>query len=91
MTPDEFRAAGNAAVEWVARYLEEVENYPVLSQVEPGEVRSQLPPHPPETGESFEAMLHDLDEIIMPGITHWQSPNFFAYFNGNASAPSILG
>ena len=91
MTPDEFRAAGNAAVEWVARYLEEVENYPVLSQVEPGEVRSQLPPHPPEIGESFEAMLQDLDEIVMPGITHWQSPNFFAYFNGNASAPSILG
>ena len=91
MTPDEFRAAGNAAVEWVARYLEEVENYPVLSQVEPGEVRSNLPAHPPEHGEPFEAMLKDLNEIIMPGITHWQSPNFFAYFNGNASAPSILG
>ena len=91
MTPDEFRVAGNAAVEWVARYLEEVENYPVLSQVEPGEVRSNLPAHPPEHGEPFEAMLKDLNEIIMPGITHWQSPNFFAYFNGNASAPSILG
>jgi aromatic-L-amino-acid decarboxylase len=91
MTPDEFRAAGNAAVEWVARYLEEVEDYPVLSRVEPGEVRAQLPPMPPESGEPFEAMLGDLDEIIMPGITHWQSPNFFAYFNGNASAPSILG
>ena len=91
MTPDEFRAAGNAAVEWVARYLEEVEDYPVLSRVEPGQVRAQLPPMPPKSGEPFEAMLSDLDEIIMPGITHWQSPNFFAYFNGNASAPSILG
>ncbi len=91
MTPEEFRAAGNAAVEWVARYLEDVESYPVLSQVEPGDIRSSLPAHPPKTGEPFEAMLHDLDEIIMPGITHWQSPNFFGYFNANSSAPSILG
>jgi aromatic-L-amino-acid decarboxylase len=91
MRPDEFRAAGNAAVEWVARYLEEVENYPVMSRVTPGEIRSQLPEHPPADGESFEAMLADLNQIIMPGITHWQSPNFFAFFNGNASAPSILG
>lgn len=91
MTPGEFRAAGNAAVEWVARYLEEVESYPVLSQVEPGDVRSGLPAHPPQIGEPFEAMLRDLDDIIMPGITHWQSPNFFAYFNANASGPSILG
>ncbi|MDF1596758.1 MAG: aminotransferase class V-fold PLP-dependent enzyme [Acidimicrobiia bacterium] len=91
MTPDEFRVAGHAAIEWVAGYLEDVENYPVLSQVQPGDIRARLPTHPPESGESFEAMLNDLDSIIMPGITHWQSPNFFAYFNGNASAPSILG
>lgn len=91
MTPDEFREAGHTAVEWVARYLEEVEDYPVLSRVEPGEIRSRLPESAPEHGEPFAAMMRDLDEIIMPGITHWQSPGFFAYFNGNASAPSILG
>ena len=91
MTPEEFRRAGYAAVDWVARYMEEIERYPVLSQVEPGEIRSHLPASPPEKGEPFEAVLRDLDEIIMPGITHWQSPNFFAYFSGNASGPSMLG
>ena len=91
MTPDEFRRAGYAAVDWVARYMEEIERYPVLSQVEPGEIRSRLPASPPEMGEPFEAVLRDLDEIIMPGITHWQSPSFFAYFSGNASGPSMLG
>ncbi len=91
MTPDEFRRHGQAAIEWVARYLEQVEDYPVLSRVQPGEIRAKLPAHPPEEGEPFESMLRDLDEVILPGITHWQSPNFFAYFNGNASAPSILG
>jgi aromatic-L-amino-acid decarboxylase len=91
MTPEEFRRAGYAAVDWVARYMGEIERYPVLSQVEPGEIRSHLPASPPEKGEPFEAVLRDLDEIIMPGITHWQSPNFFAYFSGNASGPSMLG
>jgi aromatic-L-amino-acid decarboxylase len=91
MTPEEFRRAGYAAVDWVARYMEEIERYPVLSQVEPGEIRGHLPASPPEKGEPFEAVLRDLDEIIMPGITHWQSPNFFAYFSGNASGPSMLG
>ena len=91
MTPEEFRRAGYAAVDWVARYMEEIERYPVLSQVEPGEIRGRLPASPPEKGEPFEAVLRDLDEIIMPGITHWQSPSFFAYFSGNASGPSMLG
>jgi aromatic-L-amino-acid decarboxylase len=91
MTPEEFRRAGHAAVDWVARYMEEVERYPVLSQVVPGEIRGKLPDRPPEKGEPFEAVLRDLDEIIMPGITHWQSPSFFAYFSGNASGPSMLG
>ena len=74
MTPDEFRKHGHAAIEWVARYMEEVEQYPVLAQVKPGEIRAKLPPHPPEQGESMEAVLRDMDEIIMPGVTHWQSP-----------------
>jgi aromatic-L-amino-acid decarboxylase len=91
MTPDEFRARGRAVVDWVADYMEQVERYPVLSQLEPGAVRAQLPPSPPETGEPFEAVLADLGEIILPGITHWQSPSFFAYFPANASGPAILG
>jgi len=91
MTPDEFRHWGRKAVDWVANYLEHVEQYPVLSQVKPGEVRSRLADAPPLRGESFEAILRDMDEIILPGITHWQSPNFFAYFPANNSGPSILG
>lgn len=90
MTPEEFRHWGREAVEWVARYMERVEQFPVLAQVVPGEVRAALPSRPPEEGESFDAVLRDLDEIILPGITHWQSPNFFAYFPANASGPSIL-
>jgi aromatic-L-amino-acid decarboxylase len=91
MTPDEFRAAGRAAVEWIADYYERIESFPVLSQAEPGQIRASLPPNPPHQGEPFEAMLRDLQEIILPGITHWQSPNFFALFPANASGPAILG
>src|SRR2546428_7133330 len=91
MTPDEFRRWGREAVEWVARYMEQVEDFPVLSQVAPGQVRAALPAHPPERGEPFDAVLRDLDEIILPGVTHWQSPSFFVYFPCNASGPSILG
>jgi len=90
MTPDEFRRWGREAVEWVAAYMERVEDFPVLAQVAPGEVRAALSPHPPEQGEPFGAVLGDLDEVILPGITHWQSPNFFGYFPANASGPSIL-
>jgi aromatic-L-amino-acid decarboxylase len=90
MTPDEFREHGHEVVEWLAAYMESVEDYPVLAQVKPGEIRSQLPDHPPEQGEPFEAVMADLNEIVMPGVTHWQSPNFFAYFAGNTSGPSIL-
>ena len=91
MTPDEFRRCGNSLVERIARYMEEVESYPVLSRAEPGSVRARLPRTAPEHGEPFADVLRDIDEIIMPGITHWQSPNFFAYFPANASGPSILG
>ena len=91
MTPDEFRRCGHAVVERIARYMEEIERYPVLSQVEPGSIRERLPQAAPEHGEPFSDVLRDIDEIVMPGITHWQSPNFFAYFPANASGPSILG
>jgi aromatic-L-amino-acid/L-tryptophan decarboxylase len=85
-----FREDGVAAVEWAARYLERVGEYPVLAQVEPGEIRSRLPASPPETGEPFADVLRDLDEVLLPGITHWQSPRFFAYFSVSAAEPGIL-
>jgi aromatic-L-amino-acid decarboxylase len=91
MTPDEFRHWGREVIDWIARYMEQVEQYPVLSQVKPGEIRENLPTYPPMQGESFDQILRDVDAILMPGITHWQSPNFFAYFPSNNSGPSILG
>jgi aromatic-L-amino-acid decarboxylase len=91
MNPEEFRAVGHTVVDWVADYLERAGELPVLSQVEPGWVRAQLPAHPPEKGENWAEILGDLDRIVMPGITHWQSPNFFAFFPANASGPAILG
>ena len=91
MTPDEFRRWGREAVEWIASYLERVEELPVLSRAEPGQVRAALPAHPPERGEPFDAVLRDLDRVILPGITHWQSPSFFGYFPANASGPAVLG
>ncbi len=91
MSADQFRQWGRAAIDWIADYMEGVEHYPVLSRSEPGEIRAMLPDSPPVNGESFEQILADFDEVIMPGITHWQSPNFFAYFPANTSGPSILG
>ncbi len=91
MTPDEFRRYGKMVIDWIADYYERVEELPVLSQVKPGDIRAALPPAPPEHGESFEAMLRDVEQIILPGLTHWQSPNFFAYFPANSSPPAVLG
>ncbi|MHC1730898.1 MAG: aspartate aminotransferase family protein [Bacteroidales bacterium] len=90
MEIDEFRRQGHAIVEWIARYFENVEKYPVRSRVRPGDVRNALPDMPPSGSESFDLFLKDFDEVIMPGITHWQSPNFFAYFPANSSPPSVL-
>ena len=91
MSPEEFRKYGRAVVDWIADYYENIESLPVLSQVEPGEIRSMLPAQAPAQGEAFESLLKDVTDLILPGITHWQSPNFFAYFPANASGPSILG
>ena len=91
MTPEEFRRYGRAVVDWIADYQSRVESFPVLSQVKPGEIRAALPAHPPAKGEAFEALLKDVEKLILPGVTHWQSPNFFAYFPCNASGPGILG
>jgi aromatic-L-amino-acid/L-tryptophan decarboxylase len=91
MTPEEFRRRGKAMVDWIADYYERVESFPVLSQAKPGELRAALPAYAPERGESFDAMMADVERLILPGITHWQSPNFFAYFPSNNSFPSVLG
>jgi aromatic-L-amino-acid decarboxylase len=85
-----FREDGHRAVDWAADYLERVGSLPVLAQVKPGEIRSRLPASAPEQGEPFEAVLRDLDEILMPGITHWQHPRFFAYFAVSGAEPGIL-
>ncbi len=85
-----FREDGAAALDWVASYLERVGELPVLAQVKPGDVRSRLPVSPPETAEPFAHVLRDLDDVVLPGLTHWQSPRFFAYFASTASEPGIL-
>ena len=85
-----FREDGAAALDWVASYLERVRDFPVLSQVEPGEIRAALPLAPPQRPEPFAAVLHDLDAVLLPGLTHWQSPRYFAYFATTASEPGIL-
>jgi aromatic-L-amino-acid decarboxylase len=86
----DLRRDGAAALEWAASYLEHVGELPVLARVAPGELRAALPESPPERAESFDAVLRDLDEVLLPGLTHWQSPRFFAYFSNEASAPGIL-
>ncbi len=91
MPLEEFRRHGHRLVDWVADYLADVEQRPVLPTVEPGEVRAGLPARPPEQPEPFEAVLADLDRVILPGVTHWQHPGWFAYFPANVSPPSILG
>jgi aromatic-L-amino-acid/L-tryptophan decarboxylase len=87
---NDFRRDGAAALEWVARYLEDVGGLPVLSRVEPGQVRASLPASPPERGEPFEAVLRDLDAVLLPGLTHWNHPRFLAYFAISGSEPGIL-
>jgi len=91
MTPQQFRDHGRAMVDWIADYYETIERRPVLSQVKPGDIRRQLPAHAPSEPEDFAAILADISRVVLPGITHWQSPNFFAYFPANASGPAILG
>lgn len=87
---EELAQAAPAVVEWAVRYLREVGERPVLSPVEPGWVRDQLPVHPPEEAEAWDAILTDLDRVIVPGTTHWQSPRWFGYFQANSSAPAVL-
>src|SRR5207248_10991099 len=89
--PDEFRQYGHAVVDWIADYYSRIESFPVLSQAKPGQVRASLPASAPEQGETFAALLKDVEQLILPGVTHWQSPNFFAFFPSNSSGPGMLG
>ena len=90
MDNKDFRSHAHEFVDWMADYLENVEKLPVKSQVQPGEIFSKLPDKPPLAGEPMENIFKDFNEIILPGMTHWQSPNFFAYFPANSSYPSVL-
>ena len=85
-----FREDGAETLEWAARYLERVGELPVLAQVEPGYVRSRLPATAPEQGEPFSAVLSDVEEVLLPAMTHWQSPRYFAYFGISSCGPAIL-
>jgi aromatic-L-amino-acid decarboxylase len=85
-----FREDGAAALDWVADYLERLRDFPVLARVEPGEIRSRLPTQPPDAPDSFQTILGDIDEVLMDGVTHWQSPRYFAYFASTATEAGIL-
>jgi aromatic-L-amino-acid/L-tryptophan decarboxylase len=90
MTPDEFRSSGHELIDWIAAYLEHIEQYPVGSRVRPGDVRAALPEHPPAEPERWADVLGDVEQVVVPGIVHWQHPRFFAYFPANTSYASIL-
>lgn len=91
MTPEEFRTHGHRLIDWIADYRAGLAGRPVMARTEPGEVRAQLPASPPEQPEGFEAVLRDLERVVLPGLTHWQHPRFFGYFPANASLASVLG
>jgi aromatic-L-amino-acid/L-tryptophan decarboxylase len=91
MTPDEFRRLGHRLIDWVADYRERIETLPVMSRVRPGEIRAALPKQPPQAGGGLEAALPSLDSTIVPGITHWNHPGFFAYFPSNFDLAAVLG
>ena len=91
MTPEEFRAAGHRLIDWLADHRAGLAARPVMSQVEPGSIKAQLPSAPPDNPESFDAIMADVDRIVVPGVSHWQHPSFFAYFPANGLEASILG
>src|ERR1700682_6086541 len=91
MTPEEFRKLGYQVVDWIADYRGKVSELPVMARTAPGEVRTRLPSEPPDAPESFDQIFRDLDEIILPGLSHWQHPRFFGYFPANAALSSVLG
>src|SRR5712691_728003 len=91
MSAEEFRRHGHQIVDWISDYFENIEKLPVLAQIEPGELKAALPSSPPPKGEAMEAILADVDRLIVPALTHWSHPSFFAYFDTSTSAPGIFG
>ncbi|MFT6146832.1 MAG: aromatic-L-amino-acid decarboxylase, partial [Myxococcota bacterium] len=91
MSPEEFRQHGHAMVDWLADYMTSLPERSVLHGATPGSIKEQLPPAAPESGESMQAMMADVESVLLPGITHWQHPGWFAFFPANATGPSILG
>ena len=91
MNAEEFRRHGHELIDWIANYFEHIEDLPVLAQIEPGDLKAQLPTAPPLTGEPMDQILRDVDRLIVPALTHWSHPSFFAYFATSTSAPGIFG
>jgi aromatic-L-amino-acid decarboxylase len=91
MNPEEFRKIGHQLIDWIADYRSHVAEQPVRSRLEPGMVRAQLPASPPVQPEAFDHIFSDLEQIILPGLSHWQHPNFFGYFPSNGELSSVLG
>jgi len=91
MGAEEFRRYGHQIVDWISDYFENIEKLPVLAQIEPGDLKAGLPPSPPQQGEAMDAILADIDRLIVPALTHWSHPSFFAYFATSTSAPGIFG
>src|SRR5688500_7050623 len=90
MDPQDFRREAHRRVHWLADYFASVELYPVLSRVQPGDIEAALPTEAPERGESFDQILSDFERVLLPGITHWNHPGFFAYFAITGSGPGVL-
>ncbi|MCU1268122.1 MAG: amino acid decarboxylase [Acidobacteria bacterium] len=91
MSKEDFRRFGHELIDWISDYFENIEDYPVLSKIEPGDLKGQLPSTPPEKGEPMQQILADIDRLIVPALTHWSHPSFFAYFATSTSAPGIFG
>ncbi len=91
MPADEFGEAGSKLIDWINTYFQQIDSHSVLSEIKPGDIRKLLPTAPPKSGEKISDILGDLDKVIMPGMTHWNHPNFFAYFATSGSAAGIFG
>ena len=90
MSPEEFKKTGYQFIDWVNNYLSNIGEYPVLPKVKPGDIKSSLPNSPPDRSESFDQIIHDLNKLILPGVTHWNHPKFMAYFNSTSSSAGIF-
>src|SRR5467141_348655 len=91
MSKESFRRFGHELIDWISDYFENIEELPVLAQIEPGDLKAQLPVAPPEKGEAMDEIIRDVDRLIVPALTHWSHPSFFAYFATSTSAPGIFG